>query len=95
MKISKDEVEKIAHLARLEIDDSQRENMARQLSHILEYIDTLKDVDVEGVRPSSGMTFMNNVLREDKLKASPGPAVTLANAPLRDDDFYTVPGIMK
>ena len=95
MKISKDEVEKIAHLARLDIDDSLKETLAGQLSHILDYIDTLQSVDVQGVTPASGAAFMNNVLREDKAAPSPGPAVTLANAPERDDDFYTVPRVVK
>ncbi|MCK5100787.1 MAG: Asp-tRNA(Asn)/Glu-tRNA(Gln) amidotransferase subunit GatC, partial [Desulfobacteraceae bacterium] len=63
MKISTDEVTKIAHLARLEIDTSQKEKMAEQLSHILQYIDKLKDVDVEGVKLFSDAAFMNNVLR--------------------------------
>ncbi|MCK5163512.1 MAG: Asp-tRNA(Asn)/Glu-tRNA(Gln) amidotransferase subunit GatC [Desulfobacula sp.] len=95
MKISTHEIEKIAHLARLEIDDSQKEKIAEQLSHILQYIDKLKDVDVDGVKLSSGAAFMNNVLRDDKLKVSPGPLVTLANAPQRDDDFYMVPRVVK
>ena len=95
MKISTDEVGKIAHLARLEIDASQKEKMAEQLSHILQYIDKLKDVDVEGVKLFSDAAFMNNVLRDDELKVSPGPDVTLANAPQRDEDFYIVPRIVK
>ena len=95
MKISKDEVEKIAHLARLDIDDSLKETLSEQLSHILDYIDTLKNVDVAGVTPASGAAFMNNVFREDMAHESPGPDVTLANAPERDDDFYTVPRVVK
>ncbi|MFH2061085.1 MAG: Asp-tRNA(Asn)/Glu-tRNA(Gln) amidotransferase subunit GatC [Pseudomonadota bacterium] len=95
MKISRDEVQNMAHLARLEIDDSQTAKMAEQLSHILEYIDKLKDVDVEGVKLFSDAAFMNNVLREDEVKPSPGPNVTLANAPQRDGDFYTVPLVVK
>lgn len=95
MKISTDEVENMAHLARLEIDASQKEKMAEQLSHILGYIDKLKDVDVNGVKLSSGVTIMNNVLREDEVKTSPGPSVTLANAPERDEDFYIVPRVVK
>ncbi|MCP4671889.1 MAG: Asp-tRNA(Asn)/Glu-tRNA(Gln) amidotransferase subunit GatC [Desulfobacula sp.] len=91
MKISKDEVENIAHLARLEIDDSSKEKMADQLTNILQYIDKLKDVDVKGIKPSSGAAFMNNVLREDEPEPSPGPDITLAGAPDRDDDFYIVP----
>jgi len=95
MKISKDEIEKIAHLARLDIDDSLKETLAGQLSHILDYIDTLQSVDVQGVTPASGAAFMNNVFREDKAVPSPGPEVTLANAPERDNDFYTVPRVVK
>ena len=95
MKISKDEVEKIAHLARLDIDDSLKETLSVQLSHILDYIDTLKHVDVQGVTPASGAAFMNNVLREDRTHDAPGPDVTLANAPERDGDFYTVPRVVK
>lgn len=94
MKISTDEIEKMAHLARLKIDDSQKEALSGQLSHILDYIDTLKDVNVEGVIPASGAAFLNNVLREDVLGDSPGPEVTLANAPERDQDFYTVPRVV-
>lgn len=95
MKISKDEIEKIAHLARLDIDELQKEVLSGQLSHILDYIDKLKDVDVEGVIPSSGAGFLNNVLRQDIPGQSPGPSVTLANAPERDEDFYTVPRVVK
>jgi len=54
MKISKNEVEKIAHLARLEIEDSRKEKMVEQLGNILQYIDKLKDADVDGVGFSSG-----------------------------------------
>jgi aspartyl-tRNA(Asn)/glutamyl-tRNA(Gln) amidotransferase subunit C len=95
MKISTDEIEKMAHLARLEVDDAQKEVLSSQLSHILEYIDTLKDVNVEGVIPASGAAFLNNVFRQDIPEGSPGPDVTLANAPERDEDFYTVPRVVK
>ena len=95
MKISKSEVEKIAHLARLEIEDDRKEKMVEQLGNILQYIDTLKDADVDGVRLSSGAAMMNNVFREDIPEASPGPFVTLANAPDRDDDFFVVPRVVK
>lgn len=95
MKISQQEVEKIAHLARLDVDDELKATLAGQLSDILDYIDALKDVNVDGVTPVSGAAFMNNVLREDEQKPSPGPDVTLANAPERDQDFYVVPRVVK
>ena len=95
MKISKDDVENIARLARLKVDDLQKEKMAEQMSSILQYIDKLEDISVKGVKPSSGAAFMNNVLREDNLHKSPGPGVTLANAPERDEDFFIVPKTIK
>ncbi len=95
MKISQQEVENIAHLARLDVDDDLKETLAGQLSDILDYIDALKDVDVDGVIPASGAAFMSNVLREDRREPSPGPDVTLVNAPERDQDFYMVPRVVK
>lgn len=95
MTITKEEVEKIAHLARLDIDDARREKMVAQLGQILTYMDTLKDVNVDGVGLFSGATAMTNVLREDDAAASPGPDVTLAGAPEREGDFYVVPRVVK
>lgn len=94
MKITKDDVEKIAQLARLEVDDSLVEKYAGQISNILQYIDTLKDVDVSGAALASGAAFQTNVFREDQVVPSPGPETTLANAPERDEDFYLVPRIV-
>lgn len=95
MKISEQEVENIARLARLKMDDEQRQALCGQLSDILGYMDKLAHVDVKGVAPASGAAFMHNVLREDVPHASPGPRVTLANAPEKDDDYYLVPRVVK
>jgi len=94
MKISKDDMEHIAHLARLKVDDSQVESLAAQVSKILDYIDVLKEADVSGVPLASGAAMQTNVFRQDRVEPSPGPAITLTNAPDRDDDFYTVPRIV-
>ncbi len=94
MKITRKDVEYIAHLARLEVDDALVDKFAGQISTILEYIDTLKDADVSGAELMSGAAFQNNVFREDEMVPSPGPEVTLSNAPDRDEDFYTVPRVV-
>ncbi len=94
MKITKNDVEYIAHLARLEVDDALTDKFAEQISRTLQYIDKLKDVDVSKACSASGIVFRNNVLRDDVVRESPGPEVTLANAPERDDDFYTVPRVV-
>jgi len=95
MKISKEDVENIAHLARLKIDESLVGKYAEQLSDILKYIDKLKDVDVSGVELVSDASFNTNILRDDKVVESGGPAVTMANAPDRNDDFFQVPSTIK
>ncbi|THB77335.1 MAG: Asp-tRNA(Asn)/Glu-tRNA(Gln) amidotransferase subunit GatC [Desulfobacteraceae bacterium] len=95
MKITTDDVEKIAHLARLEVDDTRKEKMAEQISRILQYIDTLKEADVEGVNLLSDAAFQTNVMREDETGTPCGPDITLANAPERDEDFYVVPNVVK
>ena len=94
MKISTQDVAHLAHLARLAVDDSQVESLAAQVSNILDYMDVLKEVDVAGVPLASGAALATNVFRQDRVEPSPGPSVTLANAPGRDDDFYTVPRIV-
>jgi aspartyl-tRNA(Asn)/glutamyl-tRNA(Gln) amidotransferase subunit C len=63
MKISKSEVEKIAHLARLEIEDDRKEKMVAQLGDILQYIDKLKDAHVDAAGMSSKGAVTDNVLR--------------------------------
>ena len=95
MKISVEQVENIAHLARLDIDTAHKQALCEQLSNILDYMDKLAHVDVEGVKPVSGAAFMHNVLREDVPHPSPGPDVTLANAPEKEADFYLVPRVVK
>ncbi len=85
----------IADLARIELDAERKAKMTGQISRILEYIDTLKNVDVEGVTPFSGAAFQSNVLREDQAGPVFGPETTLANAPEQDENYYIVPTVVK
>ena len=94
MKITQKDVEYIAHLARLEVDETLLDKFAQQVGNILQYIDKLKDADVSGAPLMSGAALQSNVFREDVIKESPGPDVTLANAPERHEDFYTVPMVV-
>ncbi len=64
--ISKEEVRHIAGLARIGMDDQEIEKLAVELSAVLDWIDQLKEVDVEGVEPTAHITGMENRLREDK-----------------------------
>lgn len=96
MKISKKDVERLVLLARMTVDQSELEGLSSQMNDILDYIDVLKGADVEGVPLASCVAPPGvNVFRQDKAEPSPGPLVTLANAPERIDDFYLVPRIVE
>ena len=67
MKITKEEVEHVAHLARLELDDTAIERFADQIGNILAYVDKLKQVDTEGIVPTSHAITLTNAFREDEV----------------------------
>ena len=93
--ISRDDVEHVAHLARLHLTDDEIDRMQTQLSNILEAIETLRDVDTSHVGPTASVIQLENVMRDD-VPTSPMPRdVALANAPLRDDPFLRVPTVLE
>lgn len=67
MKLSIEQVKKIAHLARLHLTDEEVELFAAQLTNILDYVDVLKELDTTGVPETNQVTGLTNVLREDKV----------------------------
>ena len=91
MNISKQDVEHVAKLARLEIGEAEREAFSRQLSSILTYIEQLKTLDTTGVEPTATVLEETNVFREDKVRVSLPVEKALANAPERADGFLVVP----
>jgi aspartyl-tRNA(Asn)/glutamyl-tRNA(Gln) amidotransferase subunit C len=95
MRISKEDVEHVAKLARLEITEAEREAFSKQLSSILTFMEQLKTLDTEGVEPTATVLEQNNVFREDK--ARPGLPVeqALANAPESENGYFTVPKILE
>jgi len=93
--ISREEVQHVARLARLHLTDDELERMREQLDAILAYIDKLRQLDVDGVEPTSHAVPLMDVMRDDAL----GPCLTqdeaLANAPDRADEFFRVPRIIE
>jgi aspartyl-tRNA(Asn)/glutamyl-tRNA(Gln) amidotransferase subunit C len=95
MKISKQEVEHVAKLARLELSEQEKERLTDQLSNILTYVETLNSLDTKGVEPTSHVLDLKNVMRDDV----PVPGLTqeqaLANAPDKAAGHYKVPKIIE
>ena len=94
MKITKDEVLYVADLARLDLDDESIEKYAGQIDNILEYVDKLKAVDTEGVRPTSHAIFLTNAFRDDENKQHLERDQVLANAPEKEDGSFIVPKVV-
>ncbi len=94
-KISREEVEHVAHLARLSLTDEEKTRMGEELSSILGYIDQLRELDTSSVEPTSHAIPMVNVIREDEVRPSYPVEAMLGNAPEREGDFVRVPKIIE
>ena len=94
MKITKDEVIYVAELARLDLDEASIDKFARQIGIILEYVDTLNQVDTKGVRPTSHAIFLTNAFLEDKERAHLSSDMALSNAPEKEDGAFVVPKVI-
>jgi len=94
MKLSREEVSRVAILARLRLTDAEETQMTDQLGAILGYMDKLKILDTDNVEPFIHATEANT-LREDRVTNQPDPDALLANAPDRDGTFFKVPKILE
>ena len=95
MKINKELLQKIAHLARLEFDEDSQETMIRDMTHILDWVEKLNELDTEGVEPLTTMSQEVNVLREDVVAPHLSHDNALKNAPDRDEDYFRVPKVLE
>jgi aspartyl-tRNA synthetase len=94
-RISPEHVRHIARLARLKLTDSEVLLYQKDLNAILEYVETLGELDAENVRPMSHVIPMKNVWREDKPGKAGKAEEILSNAPEREKDFFKVPKIIE
>jgi aspartyl-tRNA(Asn)/glutamyl-tRNA(Gln) amidotransferase subunit C len=96
--IDRAEVLKIADLARLHFSEEELDDFTAQFQHILDYIEQLRQVNVEDVEPTShvslGLDFEKHVLREDEVRSSLPVEESLANAPDPGSDHFRVPKVI-
>jgi aspartyl-tRNA(Asn)/glutamyl-tRNA(Gln) amidotransferase subunit C len=89
--IDRDQVLHVARLARLRLSDEEVERMADELSSILEHVERIAELDLEGVEPTSHVVDVENVLRPDEPRPSWPRERVLAAAPDATDDGFRVP----
>ncbi len=91
---SRDDVEKVALLARLELSADELLKMTEELAQIVGYVDQLAEVDTDGIQPMAHAVPIVNVFRDDMLAPSLPREEALANAPHHDERGYLVPAVL-
>jgi aspartyl-tRNA(Asn)/glutamyl-tRNA(Gln) amidotransferase subunit C len=95
MAISKEEVYKVAELARLKLSEEEAERFTSQLNDILEFANKLNELDTDHVEPTSHVLPMINVMREDEVRPSLDREKVLKNAPEHQDGMFRVPAVFE
>ena len=99
MALTKKEVEKIAELARLGINEEEKSKFAEDLSLVLGYVNKLSEVNVEKVEPITGGTILESVVRKDDdskdIATDEMKADILNAAPDKENGYFKVPSILK
>jgi aspartyl-tRNA(Asn)/glutamyl-tRNA(Gln) amidotransferase subunit C len=95
MRIKKEEVEKLAHLSRLQLDDASIEKMQSDMNKMLGFVDKINELDLDGVEPMSYMNEASNVLRADDVENTASHEEALLNAPDKNSDYFRVPKVVK
>lgn len=95
MKIDKETVDKIAHLARLEFENEAKEEIIKDMNNMLAFVEKLNELDTNNVEPLIYMSDEVNVLREDEVKHEITQQEALKNAPKKDSDYFKVPKVIE
>lgn len=94
MQITPEEIAKVAHLARLELNPEEVARMTDQVGAILSYIDKLNELDTQGITPTTHALAINNAFRDDVVTASLPQAEALRNGPRQNGEAFVVPKVI-
>ncbi len=95
MTIDKETVEKVAHLARLELAEDEKDTLIADMSKILGFMAKLNEIDTSGIEPLVYMTNTSNVVREDVVKQEITHEEALLNAPKHDENYFLVAKVIE
>ena len=94
-KISEQEVRKIAELSRLSLSNDELKKRTEDMNNILNYMDTLNEIDTDNVEELYNVNDMSNPLRDDTFEKSLEKKDVLKNSPSSNDDYIEVPLTVK
>ena len=95
MSVDQATVRRIAHLARIAVNDEDVPHLQNELNAILSFVEELNSVDVDGVEPMTSVVPMKMRLRRDAVTDQAGAEAVVANAPVHEDQFFTVPKVVE
>ncbi len=95
MSVDISTVKRVAHLARIAVNEDEAERMSGELNAILGFVEQLNEVDIEGVEPMTSVTPMKMRLREDAVTDGNIASAVVANAPVTEDNFFVVPKVVE
>jgi aspartyl-tRNA(Asn)/glutamyl-tRNA(Gln) amidotransferase subunit C len=95
MSITRDDVEHVAYLARLGLDDEEKDRLATQLSNILDAMQVIDRLDTSAIPPTAQVIPLHNVMRDDEARPSAPREEIMANAPRREGDYFLVPPVLE
>ncbi len=94
MSLDKTTVAKIAHLARIRVEDDKLDPLAAELNNIIGWVEQLGEVDTDGVAPMTSVVHVTLPRRADAVDDGGNPDRVLRNAPAKVNHFYTVPKVV-
>ncbi len=95
MRITREQVQHVATLARLSLSDDEVATFTGQMGDILAYVEKLNELNTDGIVPTSHAVPMENAFRDDVVRPSIGVENALANAPDRVEGFFRVPKVIE
>jgi aspartyl-tRNA(Asn)/glutamyl-tRNA(Gln) amidotransferase subunit C len=95
MAITREDVDHVAYLARLDLSEAERELLGAQLGQILEYMQVLQRLDTSAIPPTAQVIPLRNVMRPDVVRPCLPVEATLANAPAREGDLFRVAPVLE
>jgi aspartyl-tRNA(Asn)/glutamyl-tRNA(Gln) amidotransferase subunit C len=95
MKLDVETLQKIAHLSRLEINEKDTDQMLRDMSNMLTFVEKLNEVNTDGFAPLTTMSHEINSLRDDVAKVDLTHDEVLSNAPKKDQHYFRVPKVLE
>ncbi len=95
MEVNDELVDKLAHLARLQFNEEEKQEIKQDLQKMISFVEKLNELDLDQVEPLLHMSDEVNVLRDDIISGMISREDALRNAPVHDDQFFKVPKVIK